>query len=424
MEHLKRINSKKKKAFTLIELIVVIAILGILVLLAAPNFLGYTEKAQIAKLTSNAKSIQKASEIYYMDKEDWPRLTDEPYTSEELKDFSERMYDVTGKEANLDPNGNYYNIDYDKLGEYVKVTDDKRNYILQNPVGKIFYMDNLSDAGENRVNYDNLDKSEEVVPDTPEEIGSFTFETAGALGRLGPTQEQLNDFYGASTIQSSNGIQLWTAPKSGMYRIETYGAQGGESSLAQGGKGAIMTGELNLVQGEVLNLLIGQKGETSLHGGGGGGGTFVSRSATALIVAGGGGGGSSYSSDIKNGLNGNISKTINSSPPNSGTGGASGGGYSTNGNIVYYQPTAAFSYQKGGLGGTGYDSLGSGGFGSGGGSGFSAGGGGGGYLGGYGGGNASKAAANGGTSINIGKNQVNSVGNTGDGKVIITYIGE
>lgn len=35
---------KNRKAFTIIELIVVIAILGILVLLAGPRLLGYVEK--------------------------------------------------------------------------------------------------------------------------------------------------------------------------------------------------------------------------------------------------------------------------------------------------------------------------------------------------------------------------------------------
>ena len=293
-------------------------------------------------------------------------------------------------------------------------------------------MDNLSDAGENRVNYDKPvevvpDKPVEVVPDKPEEIDSFTFETAGALGRLGPTQEQINEFYKISlpgvNIQSSKGIQLWTVPKSGMYKIEAYGAQGGNSRLAQGGKGAIMTGELNLVQGEVLKILIGQQGEKALNGGGGGGGTSVARSITMLILAGGGGGGSSYSDNIKNGLNGNISKKVEG-VAGSGTGGASGGGYNTNGNIIYNEQIAAISYLNGGLGGTGRNNLGSGGFGSGGGSGFSAGGGGGGYIGGYGGGNATITAASGGTSINIGANQANSVGNTGDGKVIIKYLGE
>lgn len=39
-----------KRGFTLIELLTVIAILGILVLLAAPKFLGYAEKANIVKI--------------------------------------------------------------------------------------------------------------------------------------------------------------------------------------------------------------------------------------------------------------------------------------------------------------------------------------------------------------------------------------
>ena len=37
-------NDKNKKAFTLIELIVTIADIGILVLLASPRFFGHTQK--------------------------------------------------------------------------------------------------------------------------------------------------------------------------------------------------------------------------------------------------------------------------------------------------------------------------------------------------------------------------------------------
>lgn len=51
---------KLKKGFTIIELIVVIAVLGILVLLALPKFLGYTEKAQIVNIQSDIKSLETA----------------------------------------------------------------------------------------------------------------------------------------------------------------------------------------------------------------------------------------------------------------------------------------------------------------------------------------------------------------------------
>jgi len=152
-----------KKAFTLIELIVTIAVLGVLVLLASPRFFGYTQSAELTKGFANAKSIEKASELYYMDYEDWPRLTDDPYTSEEIESYSERIFDRTGHEVKLDPEGNYYDIDYDKLSDYVQVHDDKKNYILQNPVGKVFYMDNLNETGIARVDYSNAEGPKEFT---------------------------------------------------------------------------------------------------------------------------------------------------------------------------------------------------------------------------------------------------------------------
>ena len=40
--------------------------------------------------------------------------------------------DYTGEIIELDPSGNYYDIDYDALSEYVKIPeDDKKYYRIQ-----------------------------------------------------------------------------------------------------------------------------------------------------------------------------------------------------------------------------------------------------------------------------------------------------
>ena len=70
---------KNKKGFTLIELIVVIAILGILVLLAAPRFLGYTKDAHKATMQADAKVLANAALVYSIENEGkWPVAEGEP----------------------------------------------------------------------------------------------------------------------------------------------------------------------------------------------------------------------------------------------------------------------------------------------------------------------------------------------------------
>ena len=107
----------------------------------------------------------------------------------------------------------------------------------------------------------------------------------------------------------SGGIQHWTVPYSGQYRIEAVGAAGGyeenQSKPQNRGRGTRMVGTFNLSRGEIIQILVGQEGgirnsdlsskvaggSADSAGGGGGGGTFVVRgSNTPLIVAGGGGG--------------------------------------------------------------------------------------------------------------------------------------
>lgn len=69
MEKRKNIKVKtKKKGFTLIEIIAVIAILAILGSILVPNVLGYRKKAEKANIQTSAKTVMSAIEAYNSDK--------------------------------------------------------------------------------------------------------------------------------------------------------------------------------------------------------------------------------------------------------------------------------------------------------------------------------------------------------------------
>jgi prepilin-type N-terminal cleavage/methylation domain-containing protein len=58
---------RKIQAFTLIELLIVVAIIGILAAIAVPNFLNAQTRAKVAKVKSDFKAIDVAQEEYYLD---------------------------------------------------------------------------------------------------------------------------------------------------------------------------------------------------------------------------------------------------------------------------------------------------------------------------------------------------------------------
>jgi prepilin-type N-terminal cleavage/methylation domain-containing protein len=56
------------EGFTLVELLIVVAIIAILAAIAIPNFQRYTERANRASMLSDAKHIANMLEIYFTDK--------------------------------------------------------------------------------------------------------------------------------------------------------------------------------------------------------------------------------------------------------------------------------------------------------------------------------------------------------------------
>lgn len=284
---------------------------------------------------------------------------------------------------------------------------------------------------------------------------TYTFTTAGATGSAGPTQSQINTAYLSSNLNgavtASLGIQSWTIPANGIYRIECYGAKGGNGQTTIGSAGAKMQGEFTFTVGQVIKILVGQMGGNG-HVGGGGGGSFVTdNSNTPFIIAGGSGGGAnsastSYSSANFPGTTGasGMSGVNPNASVTAGAGGSSGNGGSTSttysigdgaggggliGNGADGNPAlGGFSFINGGMGGAGATTTsgigGDGGFGGGGGGDWTVwtgAGGGGGYSG--GGGGVYYGGGGGGGSFNAGTNQSNVSGfNAGQGYVVFTKI--
>ena len=64
---LQKLRKRNEKGFTLIELMIVIAIIGILAAIAIPNFISYRKRSYDTSANADAKNVYTAAMAYYVD---------------------------------------------------------------------------------------------------------------------------------------------------------------------------------------------------------------------------------------------------------------------------------------------------------------------------------------------------------------------
>lgn len=133
---------KNREGFTLIELIVVMAIIAILVLLAAPRFLGYTKDAQLSAIQQDVKVLSDAALQYNIENDGaWPEGTETVTAPTALSTV------VTDEDL--------VSLDGEELSQYVKsISNDLEDYALVTAdgsnEGEVIFVGNNGEGFTNR----------------------------------------------------------------------------------------------------------------------------------------------------------------------------------------------------------------------------------------------------------------------------------
>jgi type IV pilus assembly protein PilA len=70
-----RVNARDESGFTLIELLVVLIIIGVLLAIAVPSYLGFKDKAQKTAAAADVREAEPSAEAFYSDNNTYAGLT-------------------------------------------------------------------------------------------------------------------------------------------------------------------------------------------------------------------------------------------------------------------------------------------------------------------------------------------------------------
>ena len=91
--------NSNKKAFTLVELMIVIAVIGILAAMAMPNFRNARNRARQSKCMEYTALLTRTAELYYIENKEYP------------KDVKSLLPYLSGNKSSIAcPAGGVYNI--------------------------------------------------------------------------------------------------------------------------------------------------------------------------------------------------------------------------------------------------------------------------------------------------------------------------
>lgn len=129
-------NTKKiwKKGFTFLEVVGVLVLVGILVLIASPDYNGGLKNANNSMIRTNIELVDTSVKVNILDSEDYLSMQDK-IEIEDLED-SANIYNSLGELVKSMPGGDYYKLDE----EYLNNSSLKGYFIFNSHLKETFFV--------------------------------------------------------------------------------------------------------------------------------------------------------------------------------------------------------------------------------------------------------------------------------------------